>query len=50
MEYARLGQTGVEVSRLGLGGASAGLANYLKFIYHRYPNATKIIHIDECLC
>ena len=29
MEYIRLGRTGVTVSRLGFGGAPAGLANYL---------------------
>lgn len=30
MEYVRFGKTGVEVSRLGFGGAPAGLANYLE--------------------
>ncbi len=29
MEYAQLGRTGVRVSRLGFGGAPAGLTNYL---------------------
>lgn len=30
MEYARLGRTGAEVSRLGFGGAPAGLTDYLE--------------------
>lgn len=30
MEYVRLGRTGATVSRLGFGGAPAGLANYLE--------------------
>lgn len=30
MEYMRLGRTGVEVSRLGFGGAPAGLTDYLE--------------------
>jgi aryl-alcohol dehydrogenase-like predicted oxidoreductase len=30
MEYVRLGRTGVTVSRLGFGGAPAGLTNYLE--------------------
>jgi aryl-alcohol dehydrogenase-like predicted oxidoreductase len=30
METVQLGQTGVEVSRIGFGGAPAGLTNYLR--------------------
>lgn len=36
MEYVRLGRTGVTVSRLGFGGAPAGLPNYLR----EYPENT----------
>jgi predicted aldo/keto reductase-like oxidoreductase len=35
MEYVEFGKTGVKVSRLGFGGAAAGLKNYL----HRYDPA-----------
>ena len=30
MEYTTLGRTGQKVSRLGFGGATAGLKNYLE--------------------
>ena len=34
METVQLGQTGVEVSRIGFGGAPARLTNYLQVPHH----------------
>lgn len=44
MEYRQLGRTGIEVSRLGFGGAPAGLRNYLEPFNPTDGNVSQQLH------